>query len=249
MENFLHKESVAQNILDNISDDFTAEQLSKGMAHKYFKREGAPGSYKYYYTEADYKAGKSSEGEDKNSISGYRKYLIEYGTKNNDKNLVDYAKTASDKQIEQRMKSDKYEEQYQDKKTQSNFKDIHIFTPKEGGLSIDATLNGQKVGPVKISKEDVNSFSDKTNRQELAKKYLSEEERRKEKESFKIGDKVKLYGYDKEGRVVVDEYTISKPGMRASGDRLKDNELYLTAPGEIGFDVSIDWLNKNAIRD
>lgn len=65
MTTFIHKESVAQNILNNISEDHTAEQLSKGMSHKYFRREGAPGNYKYYYTEADWKAGKSSTFEPK----------------------------------------------------------------------------------------------------------------------------------------------------------------------------------------
>lgn len=39
--------------------------LEKSLTHKYFKREGAPGNYKYYYTEADYKAGKHSSEEPK----------------------------------------------------------------------------------------------------------------------------------------------------------------------------------------
>lgn len=56
------------------------------------------------------------------------------------------------------------------------FKNIHIASSKEGGLLIDATLNGEKIGPVKLSKEDVNNFSDKTDRQELAKKYLGRKE-------------------------------------------------------------------------
>ena len=53
----------ALNILNNISADSTADTLEKSMGHKYFKREGVPGHYKYYYTEADYKAGRSSSSE------------------------------------------------------------------------------------------------------------------------------------------------------------------------------------------
>lgn len=44
----------ALNILNNISEDSTADLLEKSMGHKYFKREGSPGHYKYYYTEEEY---------------------------------------------------------------------------------------------------------------------------------------------------------------------------------------------------
>ena len=42
--------------------------LEKG-GHKYFKREGTPGKYKYYYTEAQYKKEKGDSGEKKDSDS------------------------------------------------------------------------------------------------------------------------------------------------------------------------------------
>ena len=51
---------ISFNILNNVGPDSTAEQLEKSIAHKYFKRVGIPGDYKYFYTEADYKAGKSA---------------------------------------------------------------------------------------------------------------------------------------------------------------------------------------------
>lgn len=91
------------------------------------------------------------------------------------------------------------------------------------------------------------------------KYYYTEQEYREAKsgkkeesntDSFKIGDKVKLQdGYDESGKPVVREYTVTQPGSRAAGDRLKDNELYLTSPGVMGFDASIDWLNKNVIKE
>jgi hypothetical protein len=41
------------------------EDLMKGMGHKYFKREGTAGNYKYYYTEAEYKKAKGGKEESK----------------------------------------------------------------------------------------------------------------------------------------------------------------------------------------
>lgn len=50
-------------IMQGIGHDTTADILEKSMGHKYFKREGAPGKYKYYYTEEDYnQAKKESKG-------------------------------------------------------------------------------------------------------------------------------------------------------------------------------------------
>lgn len=43
------------DIMKGIGPDITADILEKGMGgHKYFKREGTPGNYQYYYTEAEY---------------------------------------------------------------------------------------------------------------------------------------------------------------------------------------------------
>lgn len=74
---------VAFNILSMVGQDSTFEQLSKSMesdeiekaiGHKYFKREGTPGNYKYYYTEADWK--------NRNSIgSGEKDVEISVGDK------------------------------------------------------------------------------------------------------------------------------------------------------------------------
>ena len=49
---------------------------------------------------------------------------------------------------------------------------IHIFSLREGGMAMDAVVDGKRVAPVKLSKEDVLSFSDKTDRKALAEKYL-----------------------------------------------------------------------------
>jgi len=59
---------------DWIEKSFTSENdIEKSMIHKYFKREGTPGNYKYYYTEADYKAGKS-HSEESNTKSSTKTY-------------------------------------------------------------------------------------------------------------------------------------------------------------------------------
>ena len=53
--------------------------LQKARSHKYFKREGSPGSYVYYYTEAEYKqkkghkdvpGGAAGKKEDKGKVKG-----------------------------------------------------------------------------------------------------------------------------------------------------------------------------------
>jgi len=50
---------------------------------------------------------------------------------------------------------------------------IHIFSLREGGMAIKTVVNGKKVAPIEMSKEDVLSFSDKTDRRALAEKYLT----------------------------------------------------------------------------
>ena len=49
---------------------------------------------------------------------------------------------------------------------------VHIFSLREGGYAIDALINGVKVGPKKLSREDVMSLTDKTDRVALVAKYL-----------------------------------------------------------------------------
>ena len=49
-----HIEKSIDFSLDNAFQD----EIEKALNHKYFKREGTPGNYKYYYTEAEYKEAK-----------------------------------------------------------------------------------------------------------------------------------------------------------------------------------------------
>lgn len=57
---------------------FRERDLEKAASHKYFKREGTPGNYKYYYTEAEYKQakgdGESKEGDSKVKVYHSDKY-------------------------------------------------------------------------------------------------------------------------------------------------------------------------------
>lgn len=172
---------VAFNILSMVGQDSTFEQLSKSMepeelekaiGHKYFKREGTPGNYKYYYTEADWKAGKSSTQESKEDFK---------------------------------------------------FKDIHITSLKEGGMSIDAIIDGKKIGPVKMSKEDVNNFSEKTNRQELAKKYLRNREGEGSKSTDIIKKDGKRYKLQSNGKYMeVSEHGLTRREHEVHYDKLKE---------------------------
>ena len=53
---------------------------------------------------------------------------------------------------------------------------LQIFSLMGGGSAIMAKIDGKKVGPVKMSREDVNSLTDKTDRRKLAEKYLIDNE-------------------------------------------------------------------------
>lgn len=52
----LEKGFISQELFENAT-----EELQKASGHKYFKREGVKGKYKYYYTQEDYNKSKASE--------------------------------------------------------------------------------------------------------------------------------------------------------------------------------------------
>lgn len=68
-------ELINDNFNKGLIDELTVEQafeqldnvIQKSATHKYFKREGVPGNYKYYYTEAEYRAAKGKKPEDRPS--------------------------------------------------------------------------------------------------------------------------------------------------------------------------------------
>lgn len=61
-----------------------------------------------------------------------------------------------------------------DDSTKNRISDIHVFSLKTGGMGINCKIDGVKQSGKKMSREDVNSFSDKTDRYSLASKYFSE---------------------------------------------------------------------------
>lgn len=59
---------------------FRERDLEKAASHRYFKREGTPGNYKYYYTEAEYKQAKGGESkEKKESYADSDEYRVKRG--------------------------------------------------------------------------------------------------------------------------------------------------------------------------
>jgi len=51
--------------------------------------------------------------------------------------------------------------------------DVHIFSLKEGGLAIEASVNGTKLGPAKLSRSDTMAFdSRKSDLRQLVINYL-----------------------------------------------------------------------------
>lgn len=61
-----------------------------------------------------------------------------------------------------------------DDSTKNRISDIHVFSLKTGGMAISCVIDGVKQSGKKMSREDLNSFSDKTDRYSLASKYFSE---------------------------------------------------------------------------
>jgi len=57
------------NIQEILRSSELKEELMKARSHKYFKREGAKGNYKYYYTEAEYKAAKGGDKEKEKGVT------------------------------------------------------------------------------------------------------------------------------------------------------------------------------------
>lgn len=67
----INKDSAVRTaILSNIQSDDELRELEKSRPTKYFKREGSPGNYKYYYTEEEYKKAKGGAGEAKKAAIG-----------------------------------------------------------------------------------------------------------------------------------------------------------------------------------
>lgn len=62
-------ENFNKGLVDELTTNQAFEELDnlikKGIgSHKYYKREGAPGNYKYYYTEQEYKEAKGGENKE-----------------------------------------------------------------------------------------------------------------------------------------------------------------------------------------
>lgn len=74
-------ELINDNFNKGLIDELTVEQafeqldnvIQKSATHKYFKREGSPGNYKYYYTEDEYKEARGKGTEDKGSSETIKK--------------------------------------------------------------------------------------------------------------------------------------------------------------------------------
>ena len=58
---------------------------------------------------------------------------------------------------------------------------VHIYSRTGGGYAIEAKIDGINAGPENLSKEDVISLTEKTDRRKLAEKYLTPKENTNEK--------------------------------------------------------------------
>lgn len=163
----------ALNILNNISEDSTADLLEKSMGHKYFKREGTPGNYKYYYTEAEYKQAKgkkSEENKENKSPETIEKDGKKYKLQSNGKYLE-----VSDQHL---TKAD-YERLYKEYKSVIvHFEDENVKMDKQ------AYMRARDI--VTDSKHYISKLSDK----EFTKEELKEDKKNLAKEKLKLSPQV-----------------------------------------------------------
>ena len=115
-----------------------AEDIAKAAGHKYFKREGIKGKYKYYYTEAEYNEAKGIKGGDKKEGGVWTKEQ-EGKVKENDSA---YQKHLEDNKI------DRHSKEAADAWKDGGFKDKQkeIFGKKEGdsGAKVDVKALAEK---------------------------------------------------------------------------------------------------------
>jgi len=79
-------DTLNKSFLDGLVDEQAVEIdfknldaiLEKARPHKYYKREGSPGNYKYYYTKEEYEKEKKKVegGKEKDTKSGMEKYAV-----------------------------------------------------------------------------------------------------------------------------------------------------------------------------
>ena len=65
-----------------------------------------------------------------------------------------------------------FKKRAKDMKRDVKISGVHVYSLKGGGFAIEAKINGVKSGPERLTKEDVMSLTDKTDRKKLAEKYL-----------------------------------------------------------------------------
>ncbi len=198
LKNFKETEHImtAENVVNTINDNFnkglidelTAEEafgqldnlLEKG--HKYYKREGSPGNYKYYYTEAEYKEAKGDKIES----------LSEQEITNK---IVEFGKSG-------KMPSN---EVLQDLASRSVFKN----KPENLKEAIQTSIDAHKEYPE--TKGNKEHSKDSLNQEKGKRKDIVghiKEGKKTEKAQYDIGEKVKFFdnGRNKNFKGVIKDY-------------------------------------------
>lgn len=115
--------------------------------------------------------------------------------------------------------------------TKKRISDIHIFSLKNGGMAICCKIDGFQQDAIKMSKEDVNSLTEKTDRYSLITAYFSKSLDRRENQQFKIPNSIKGVRLSEEqrtklkaGEAVYLKNMISNTGKKFSSAIYLDKE-------------------------
>lgn len=236
--NFIDKSQIMQGI----GPDSTADILEKAMGHKYFKREGTPGNYKYYYTEAEYKQAKGKGTEGKGSSETIEKDGKKYKLQPNGKYLEISEHGLTKEQHEAKKRKYLIDE--------DDARDAHIEAYSKRYPHAD-----------RLHKEHMEAMENRVLHQDMAKKLSDKEftkeelkgdkkeDQKKEPEVIEKDDK--KYKLQPNGKYLeVSEHGMTKKEhsdyeqkqMRTS--KTLANKVISGEVEEVGTDVSLEEMNK-----
>lgn len=170
-------ELVNDNFNKGLIDELTVEQafeqldnvIQKSAPHKYFKREGTPGNYKYYYTEDEYNKEKEAKGNNKDFklkhlLKQTENKFKQINISSIENHLKELSQDSRIKDLKGRLAMDCFHLVYNNKEISSlykdeSIKDTHVLTLAKTALdniiNIDKVIESLKE-ETKDKKEDGN---------------------------------------------------------------------------------------------